>query len=221
MRVCERIEIEHEGNLSMEMCKIVLLSFFLFFMVSCNEYDKIMDPVFKAKLSQKDSNQIIDGEVDPPIPDRSENDKTILGIDNNKNGIRDDVDIWINQTALNYNERMGMRQFARAHQERLRACKEKNKNEIPKVESEVGHADSCLGAVSDYQRGGETMSHMILKIIMNTNLRRECPKYFDQYNYSFGGNGALSGSPHMNCKFVIKNVEEVIKEYRKFWKYAE
>jgi hypothetical protein len=34
----------------------------------------------------------------PPCPDPIENDKTLLGIDSNKNGVRDDVEIWIYHT---------------------------------------------------------------------------------------------------------------------------
>jgi hypothetical protein len=38
----------------------------------------------------------------PPCPDPIENDKTLLGIDSNNNGVRDDVEIWIYNTYDTY-----------------------------------------------------------------------------------------------------------------------
>jgi hypothetical protein len=38
----------------------------------------------------------------PPCPDPTENDKTLLGIDSNNNGVRDDVEIWIYNTYDTY-----------------------------------------------------------------------------------------------------------------------
>jgi hypothetical protein len=40
----------------------------------------------------------------PPMPDPKENDKTLLGIDINKNGVRDDVEIWIYENYQTYKE---------------------------------------------------------------------------------------------------------------------
>jgi len=41
---------------------------------------------------------IIDGHTLPPMPDESINNSTLLGIDTNNNGVRDDVEIWIYTT---------------------------------------------------------------------------------------------------------------------------
>ena len=40
----------------------------------------------------------IDGHVLPPMPDKTLRDSTLLGIDSNDNGVRDDVEIWIYTT---------------------------------------------------------------------------------------------------------------------------
>ncbi|MDR0467912.1 MAG: hypothetical protein LBG67_03585 [Campylobacteraceae bacterium] len=48
----------------------------------------------------KGSNVMSDPDyVLPPMPDKEENDKTLLGIDSNNNGIRDDVEIWIHENS--------------------------------------------------------------------------------------------------------------------------
>ncbi len=41
---------------------------------------------------------IINGHTLPPMPDKTLNDSTLLGIDSNNNGVRDDVEIWIYET---------------------------------------------------------------------------------------------------------------------------
>ena len=42
--------------------------------------------------------EVINGHTLPPEPDPSINNSTLLGIDSNNNGVRDDVEIWIYQT---------------------------------------------------------------------------------------------------------------------------
>jgi hypothetical protein len=181
----------------------------------------MMGPAIKAKLADKNPNPVFDGEVEPSIPNRSENDKTVLGIDSNKNGIRDDVEIWINRTALDYNERMAMRQYARAQQERLRVCSKQSKNEISKAETNELFASYCLSAVSDYRRKKNYMSHQIWQITLSNSSRKDCPKFFDQFTYSMGGGEGDAGKLHGNCTFKIENLEEVIKKYHKLWGYVE
>ena len=41
---------------------------------------------------------VINGHALPPMPDKTLNDATLLGIESNNNGVRDDVEIWIYQT---------------------------------------------------------------------------------------------------------------------------
>jgi len=58
---------------------------------------------------------IIDGHVLPPEPDKALNDSTLLGIDSNKNGVRDDVERWIYKTYKHPIERGIFMQSARAY----------------------------------------------------------------------------------------------------------
>jgi hypothetical protein len=43
----------------------------------------------------KDGGETVNGYVLPPYPDQAKNDSTLLGIDSNKNGVRDDVERWL------------------------------------------------------------------------------------------------------------------------------
>ena len=66
------------------------------------DYDKLMNPIKKIKLAEKKSgkaNPIFDGVVEPDFPDEKENNKTLEGVDSNNDGVRDDIEIWINRTA--------------------------------------------------------------------------------------------------------------------------
>ena len=59
---------------------------------------------------------VIDGYTLPPMPDKVLNDSTLLGIDSNDNGVRDDVEIWIYTTYAKPIERAVFMQSSRAYQ---------------------------------------------------------------------------------------------------------
>ncbi len=59
------------------------------------------------------SPKVFDGFTEPPMPDNQLNDATLLGIDSNHDGIRDDVEIWINRNIEDKNLRLIFKQMAR------------------------------------------------------------------------------------------------------------
>jgi len=59
---------------------------------------------------------VINGHTLPPMPDKTLNDSTLLGIDSNNNGVRDDVEIWIYETYTESVEIGLFMQSARAYQ---------------------------------------------------------------------------------------------------------
>lgn len=62
----------------------------------------------------------VEKKVDVSMPDPVKNDATVAGIDSDGDGIRDDIQIWINQKfASDPNVRLGVQQLARAGQLRL------------------------------------------------------------------------------------------------------
>jgi len=67
-----------------------------------SDYSKVMDPIINMKQAEKaagKANPVYNGFAEPDFPDLKENNKTIDGIDSNKDGVRDDVEIWINRIA--------------------------------------------------------------------------------------------------------------------------
>jgi hypothetical protein len=177
-----------------------------------------MKPALSLKQADQNPNPVFDGEVEPAFPNESENDKTILGIDSNNNGIRDDIDIWINRTAFDYNERMAMRQYARAEQDELRVCENDLRGESSKVMSNSMSAHGCLNALSDPLRTKGYSENRIESLTISNSTRRHCLGFYDHSSYV---SQAKSTEFHENCNFTIKGLESVIKSYHKYWGYSE
>jgi len=88
--------------------KITIVAIAYLSIVSCNnevkddsksnqtikEYSKISKNV-KTENKTKKEKEIINGYTLPPEPDPKVNNSTLLGIDSNNNGVRDDVERWI------------------------------------------------------------------------------------------------------------------------------
>jgi len=66
--------------------------------------------------SKKIKKEVIDGYTLPPEPDPKINNATLLGVDVNHNGVRDDVERWIYHTYNHPIERGILMQSARAYQ---------------------------------------------------------------------------------------------------------
>ena len=133
------------------MMKIKMITFFSLFtiLVGCedSEYKKVMEPAMTKKLADLNSNPTIYGEEEPPILTLDEIKKDVKGIDRNQNGIRDDIDIWINRTGENYNEVMALRQKAKSLQVFLEVALEKKIVEAEPSMNKSIYAGYCMEVV--------------------------------------------------------------------------
>ena len=75
--------------------------------------------VIRNAQESEDAPKIFDGEVEPRMPSNWDNDSTLPGIDANNNGVRDDVDIWINRRWGSSGLRKAFKQYARAIQKMI------------------------------------------------------------------------------------------------------
>jgi len=183
------------------------------FLFGCSsEYDKSIKVVYDIKKSDKNPNPIFDDEVEPPIPDKSENDKTVLGIDSNHNGIRDDMDIWINRTARSSNERVAMRRFALEHQKWLKVGLNPTRKEVDEVAASEDYAGICLQFFTTIEREQfNKVFNTILDLHDNTDLRTQALKKNNQFSYS-GGDRQFN-EEYKYCNFSIKNLNSEIIKY--------
>ncbi|MBC7429128.1 MAG: hypothetical protein H7336_10980 [Bacteriovorax sp.] len=87
------------------MTKVFYLFVFFLFQscrVDATEYDKIMNPIKAMKAAEKKAKKaapVFDNVIEPDFPYEAENNKTLEGVDSNRDGVRDDIEIWINRTA--------------------------------------------------------------------------------------------------------------------------
>ncbi|MEA9356119.1 hypothetical protein SHI21_07900 [Bacteriovorax sp. PP10] len=114
------------------------------------------------------------GEAEPDTPDQKVNDQTILGIDSLTNGIRDDIDIWINRSALNKEETLLMRSYARELQVVLKNCALK-KTTLPTEQVELKNAEKKLLEIGSVVREPTDFTVTRLKLLTcNTEARTKC-----------------------------------------------
>lgn len=76
--------------------------------VYLKEYEKIKE------MKEHLGNRIVDGVPEPDMPDFYNNNTTLYGVDKNKNGVRDDVEIWINLNARSKLEKEMYINYARS-----------------------------------------------------------------------------------------------------------
>lgn len=114
------------------------------------------------------------GELEPDAPDLQINGQTILGIDSNLNGIRDDIDIWLNRSALNKEETDLMRGYARQLQIVLKNCTLK-KTGLPVEEASLENAEKKLLENGIVMREAKDFTVTRLKLLtLNTDERTKC-----------------------------------------------
>lgn len=200
--------------------KHLLVTLFSTLLLSCssNQYDQSMYYAFKKKRTDIRVTPTFDNEVEPEAPDLKENNNTIIGIDSNKNGIRDDVEIWINRTANNFNERQAMRQYARNEYEYfLEVNNQVNGKKLTrdkeKLISQNMTDTDCIDLIfyNPELSLGSHISDKLDLLIRNTSLRKDASwSYFN--NSSFSAGSKCSDDELSCCQFEIQNKEQLLKD---------
>jgi hypothetical protein len=200
------------------MFKLVSSFIFLLMLGGCYpSYSDLMSAAYKAKRADPNPNPIFAGEEEPPIPDEDENNKTLLGIDKNQNGIRDDVDIWINRTGKNYNEIMALRQKARGNQAFLKAVNDNRSEIAEKTMNQALWGDGCIRVIfpsNDRRELSLKLINQANTIIFEPEFREEKAQTFYKYilNYGGGPDGGIK-KDYKYCDFKIEEFDSVIKKY--------
>lgn len=116
-----------------------------------SEYEKLMRPVKTIKQAEKKQKKmapVFEGVLEPEFPDENENNKTFNGVDSNGDGVRDDIEIWINRTARDEYIRMAMKDYSKKKLALMKAVYEKQSEEkIKSAEADTVDSAFCLRVV--------------------------------------------------------------------------
>lgn len=182
----------------------------IFVLIQPTEYEIRMKETLIIK--KQSSVTTFDGIEEPSMPDEDENNETLLGVDKNKNQLRDDLEIWVNRFAKNYNERMALRQ-ASINLEYMLVAAGESKKEIMIHAASVSYTDfECTRFVFGNKKALEIDS-VIRAMVINNKMRKDILGRFNQFTYGYESiveNPNLA-EPFRACFFKIEN-EEISKK---------
>ena len=162
--------------------KYILL---LFFLVSCNTF---VDPATGDRVWIKD--------VEEDTTD------TIEGIDSDKDGVRDDVQKWIDLNIKDYNLNMGMKQYVKYKTQGMLMASDKTASR--KAQNAALDALSCQKAIGYSRRDVYDLSNDIDVILFNTKKRLKTNGLSE---YQMSGSERIGGSDKFyleRCEFKIQ-----------------
>jgi hypothetical protein len=204
------------------MVRIKVWNFSLFvvlsvFATSCKEYSNIIKEA-KDNKEKHPEQRVFDGEVEPDFPNESQNDKNLLGVDSNNNGIRDDVETWINFIGHDYNHRMALKMLAKSEVKRLIAGDKDDKFLKTQAAKDYWDAFLCVRYIENSIFGNEVhLSDDLIKIFYNTKKRVKAYEKFDSGTIVYESNvkNIEAGKEFLTCGFKIENLNDVISKYNK------
>lgn len=153
--------------------------------------------------------------TEPEMPSHYLNHFTLTGIDSNDNGVRDDVDIWINRVGKTYNERMALREKAKTLNKLLIACDNNDPKAVRDLENKSTGDTGCITFVFLRTPGIEEEGEILYKIIQNNN-KRNCSSYYstNSSTSAFYNNKKT----YEYCGFKIKNLEQMKSRFENWSK---
>jgi len=167
-----------------------------------------------------DGTRVIDNDPEPKWPG-SAGEKTLEGIDADNDGLRDDVEIWINETIKERNERMAIKQYAR-DQIKFMMGHNKSKDEVIKLHQKRMNSNECYNffwflSNDPLKESKHWYSQVVNSKIFNTRERlerhTEVSNILGSFIYGANYDTPLLGK---NCEFKIENIDMYFKKYLEF-----
>ncbi|MGK0255574.1 MAG: hypothetical protein ACI81I_000174 [Arcobacteraceae bacterium] len=187
--------------------KLILVLFLVVFINGCQE--ESAETVKKSETVKEKETEVINGYVLPPEPDETLNNSTLLGIDSNDNGVRDDVERKIIETYREPIKIELMMATAKVGQEIL-----ENPVGLAKEHSDkMDRLDDCGSYLEDQNISYDGLESIRFyeKNIYNTKTRVRA--YLD-YNLALSGR-VYGSSPSdwvaESCDFDVKSMLEARK----------
>lgn len=185
----------------------------IFLLSSCSffesDYDKIMNPIKKIKLAEKKAgkaNPVFDGVIEPDFPYVKENNKTLEGVDSNHDGVRDDIEIWINRTAEDESIRQARKDLYKKYVSMLSSILENEPEAITHEKNEkVLEVQGCLATLyypykakylKQNEKDGVLVNSDQFEIVLSDSKLRS--KIFTNFNF-YEFKGSFGGRPDIYC----------------------
>lgn len=169
-------------------------------------YERRIQPFLK-KLEKNYKPQKFDGVVEPNFPDLEENMKTLQGIDSNKDGVRDDLEIFINRNFHTWIERESLKNEIRGSLNFYLNYKTMSLDEFIIYQSNRSVEFSCIFyglKTLNLQSSPELSSYNNVEAIYNTK-QRELAYFYKEKELSGRAYGEAYGDKEIfeKCKLQI------------------
>lgn len=196
----------------MGLLKLVIIFFLCTSCVFWNEispdYNRLIAPVKKKKLSESHP-FLVDGKEEPEFPDEELNNETILGVDSNRDGVRDDLEIFINRTAKDRNERLSLRQYVRYAHVELERWNHVSVNELYKMNSDIAKSGECFLYISRRHDNIDLLKKIII-LIYNNSLREEASRASGfKLRGEALGSGISATESYKGCEFAVDDLDRI------------
>ena len=166
-----------------EIMRFLLLAL----LISCNEQTKVnQDPLLSPE--------------DKAVMEKLD-DQTLLGPDKNNDGVRDDVEYWINKHAKDVNVKHASMMYVKYHQLALKNVK--NREKTNEMTHKLLNYHDCILYLMDFNKARDYLDK-IDKILINSKLRLKKRMLVTSH---FGGESSgrnIPDGPQDVCPFKLK-----------------
>ena len=164
--------------------------------------------IFLISCEEKYEPFEVDGNLQPPMPSKEERDKTILGVDSDNDGLRDDVEILINKIGDTRNRREALRQKHRYYQMAVSAYLTGEKKKALEKFLKSVESGTCISAFYKSIVEGRSYSRRLNSLTMNTKERTDIYYKVDLLAAGTMMKGLAPKKWRTRCEFKIDEEEK-------------
>lgn len=201
-----------------------ILSLVLMFVLStsCNRQE--YDPNFyeKFNIPETSGKEIFDGDPEPKRPPLEESVKGVFGVDSDDDGVRDDVEIWINRYFDDSLKRKAYKEYYRHHALKLVYTQNKEREKLEEVVDESDtFLSACILRLYDPSVGAhkKTKNQKVMhEVFVNTKTRKGSYGDFIMLNRNIVSSADWERDYEYileKCPFKKEEREELARRFKK------